>query len=190
MPATLALAGLLCIAGWHDVQSRRIPNVLVLVGMTVGLLFQAMASGGGGFFHPTAPGALGLVSGVSGLLLGLGLFMPFYLLRVLGAGDVKLLAMVGAWVGAGSIAWVALWTMAAGGVLSIVAMLASGQTSGVIANLRRILSGIHVVKLDVLRSGRGPQATPTSPGLGTTGRIPYALAIAAGTAVEAGRHWL
>ena len=76
---------------------------------------------------------------IVGLLVGLGVFMPFYLLRVLGAGDVKLLAMVGAWLGATNVAWVALWTMAAGGVL-LVAMLIGGQTSGVIANLRQMRS--------------------------------------------------
>ena len=38
LPAALTLGALLGIASWHDLKSRRIPNTLVLVGMTVGII--------------------------------------------------------------------------------------------------------------------------------------------------------
>ncbi len=181
--AAAILFTLLGVAGWHDLRSRRIPNVVVMVGIAVGLCIQSIAPLGGGFFHPVSPGSLGLISGVLGAATGLALFMPFYLLRTLGAGDVKLLAMVGAWLGASSVAWVALWTLASGGLLAVIMMLGGGHSRRVLTNLRTMLttSMIHV------QSANGASTASSSI---TTGRLPYALAIAAGTLIEVGRHWV
>ena len=167
----LAFAALLLTAVGCDLRTRRIPNALVGLGIALGLLFQTLAPIGEGLF--AAPGtALGLVSAIVGALVGLALFLPFYAMRVMGAGDVKLLAMVGVWLGAHGVAWAALWTLAAGGAMALAVALATGV-------LRQVLYNVRVMCAASLRRMRG------DPGLvRTTGRLPYALAIVCGTAAE------
>lgn len=84
-PRTGVLLVLLALAAWIDCREMRIPNWLTAGGMAAGLAINA--------FGAQAVGALG------GLASGLLLLMPLHALRVLGAGDVKLLAMTGAFLG-------------------------------------------------------------------------------------------
>jgi prepilin peptidase CpaA len=177
-----AIVVLLSIACWCDVQSRRIPNTLVVVGLALGLFIQVAAPAGSGLFHPTQAGSLGLTAALLGTATGLGLLMPLYMLRAMGAGDVKLMAMVGAWLGASSVAWAALFAMLAGGVLSIAVMLATRSSRQVLNNLHAMLAPAIVNPSLSSLTAHGARKT--------TGRLPYAFAIAAGTAVEILRHWL
>lgn len=176
------IAMLLSIACWRDTQSRRIPNTLVVVGIALGLFFQVAAPAGSGLFHPTTAGSLGLWRALLGCGAGLALLMPLYALRAMGAGDVKLMAMVGIWLGATGVAWAALFTLLAGGVLSIVVMLATGSSRQVFSNLQAMVAPA-IVKPSV-----GTLAATNE--RKTTGRMPYAFAIAAGSAAEIIRHWL
>lgn len=164
VPSLLVLGALVLTAVVCDLRSRRIPNALVASGIALGLLFSAAAHAGDG-----------LASSVGGALLGglagLALLMPLYVLRVLGAGDVKLLAMVGVWLGAPAVARAALWTLLCGGMLALIWAAASGV-------LPRVLANLH----GAARLGLQGAAT-----MATTGRLPYALAIAGGTAVEVWR---
>ncbi len=175
----LALVVLVLTAVVCDLRSRRIPNALVASGIALGLFIQTVAPEGGGLFsHPA--GALGFVPALLGGLLGLGLFLPLYALRALGAGDVKLVAMVGVWIGAPAVAYAALWTMLAGGVLSLAWALGTGVFRRVLANLRDMFLASWVR----VQAGAGVAvAAPTS----ATGRLPYAVAIGCGTAVEVAR---
>jgi prepilin peptidase CpaA len=176
------LTTLIGLAVAHDIRSRRIPNSLVLSGMLLGLFFQVVAPMGSGLLMPDG-GALGPLAGLFGLLTGLAVFMPMYALRTLGAGDVKLLAMVGAWLGVQGVLYAALWTLLAGGVLALGAALATGALRQVLCNLR------FMVTSTVINARTGGGAAVQAPAR-TTGRLPYALAIACGTAIEVGRHWL
>jgi prepilin peptidase CpaA len=173
---------LLGIACWRDVLSRRIPNTLVVVGLALGLFFQAAAPAGSGLFHPTHVGSLGLISALLGAAAGLGLLLPLYMLRAMGAGDVKLMAMVGAWLGASGVVWATLFTLIAGGVLSIAVMLATRSSRQVFSNLHAMLAPAIVNPSLSSVTAAGARKT--------TGRLPYAFAIAAGTALEILRHWL
>jgi prepilin peptidase CpaA len=177
-----AIVLLLSIACWRDVQSRRIPNTLVVAGLALGLLFQVAAPSGSGLFHPTQAGSLGLASALLGAAVGLGVLMPLYMLRAMGAGDVKLMAMVGAWLGASGVAWAALFTLLAGGVLSVAVMLATRSSRQVFTNLHTMVApAIMNSSLRSLNCTGAPK---------TTGRLPYAFAITVGTAAEILRHWL
>jgi prepilin peptidase CpaA len=178
---------LLCIACWRDVQSRRIPNTLVVVGLALGLFIQAAAPSGSGLFHPTQAGSLGLTAALLGAVVGLALLMPFYVFRAMGAGDVKLMAMMGAWLGATSVAWAALFTLLAGGVLSIIVMLATRSSRQVFSNLHAMLAPAIVNPSPSALTASGDR---TNNSRETTGRMPYAIAIAAGAAAEITRHWL
>ena len=135
----LALVTLVLTAVVCDLRTRRIPNVLVVIGIALGLSLQTVAPMGGGLFASSG-GASGLGSALLGGIVGLALFLPLYALRMLGAGDVKLLAMVGVWLGAPSVAWTALWTLLAGGVLALAVALGTGVLRQVLANLRVMLT--------------------------------------------------
>jgi prepilin peptidase CpaA len=164
----LSLCVLLAAAVWHDVRARRIPNALVFPGMLAALALHAAL--------PAAQGGLGIVSACGGLVLGLAILLPMYALRMMGAGDVKLLAMVGAFVGAGQIAAVALATLIAGGVLALAVAAAQGSLRRLLGNTRQMM--IHT-GLSALAGFMAPPVVPAAP---ASGRLPYAVAIAAGTA--------
>src|SRR4051812_45965159 len=96
--AAQALLGILILAAaGYDIRYRRIPNWLVLAGIVIGFAWNLYSSGWSGLGHAAA-----------GLGLGFALYFPLYLLRARGAGDVKLLAAVGAIVGPGNCFWVFL----------------------------------------------------------------------------------
>jgi prepilin peptidase CpaA len=91
------------------------------------------------------------------------------------------MAMVGAWLGASSVAWATLFTLLAGGVLSIVVMLATRSSRRVFSNLQAMLAP-NIAQPSVSIAAASVRKT--------TGRVPYAFAIASGTAIEILRHWL
>jgi len=154
------LVGILSVAVVFDLRWRRIPNALILGGLLLGL---ACGNAFGGL-----DGALD--SGL-GALLGLALFFPFFLLRWLGAGDVKLLAVVGAFVGFEGVPAVALFTVLTGVALALAAnaMVRLGWLSGTMAE-SRAANGADARSL--LALGRLFRSASY--------RLPYALAIAAG----------
>ena len=98
------LCAILAVAVYGDVRSHRISNTLSLLGLITGLALQLLGSG----LH-------GLTSGLLGAGVGLACFAPFYLLRAMGAGDVKLLAAVGAFLGPQGALYAALFSLLAGG---------------------------------------------------------------------------
>src|SRR5947207_746215 len=119
--AALFLGGLACV---FDVRSRRIPNLLTFGGAALAVAYSVVSHGFGG-----------LLASVEGWAVGLALFLPMFLLRGMGAGDVKLLACLGAWVGPLQAFWMAIYAMMAGGVLAIVVALATGYASQAVSNV-------------------------------------------------------
>jgi prepilin peptidase CpaA len=168
------LVALLLAATVSDVRRRRIPNALVLYGMLLGLAFQTFTATGSGLLED---GGLGPWTALMGGLTGLALFLPLYALRMMAAGDVKLLAMVGVWLGTASVLYAALWSLLAGGVLAVAAMAGGASTRRVCRNLLALCS-------NAARHALGPNAQAA---VSVTGRMPYGLAIAAGTSVEMAR---
>ncbi|WP_309638560.1 A24 family peptidase [Methylibium sp.] len=177
----LAFIALVMAAVVFDLRTRRIPNSLVLAGMALGLLFQTVAPSGGGLFNGAGDGSLGPAQALLGAATGLALFMPMYALRTLGAADVKLLGMVGMWLGAEPVAWAALWALLAGGALALAVAVGSGV-------MRQVLNNLHdMLWYSLLRIQTGQDMSVAAPSR-TTGRLPYALAIACGTTVEVVRQ--
>jgi len=115
------------VAAWHDWKERRVPNRVCVAGILLGLAL-ALVSGGLG----------GLGQSVLGFLTGTAiLFVPFAL-GWMGAGDVKLLAAIGAILGPKGAAYSILYGAVAGGVISAV-VLAKRRRLGV--TLTAILVG-------------------------------------------------
>lgn len=176
LSSLLCLSALLAAAVLSDLATRRIPNALVLFGIVLGFLFQTLEPQGFGLFARW-PGSLGFLQGLYGLLIGLGVFLPLYLMRAMGAGDVKLLAMVGVWFGAKPMFGIVMLTLLAGGVLAIVVALWNRSLLSTLGNVRFMITD------SVVRVTSGGRASVDAPAR-TTGRLPYAIAIAAGTVAE------
>lgn len=172
LPALL-LALLLAAAVVCDVRSRRIPNRLVGFGMVAGLTLHATATPGEGLFSSPF-GGLGLLLALGGLALGLLLLLPMYALGALGAGDVKLMAMIGAFMGPQEIIGVALASLVAGGLLALLFAVLDGSLGKVLGNVRTM------VLSSLLRGLSGGGARLDAPPV-ATGKLPYAVAIASGT---------
>jgi prepilin peptidase CpaA len=164
------LLSLLLVAVVTDLRSRRIPNALVLTGICLALVAHALT------LRAEVPALAGPLwwAPVAGLAVGLAALMPLYLLRALGAGDLKLLAMVGAFVGTPAVLWAAVYTLLAGGLLSLAMMFGSGVAARTFANLRFLMTDWALR----WHSGRGVAMAPLDT---TAARLPYALAISAGT---------
>jgi prepilin peptidase CpaA len=167
------LAALLVIAVMADLRSRRIPNRIVMVGMGLAMALHTFA------LATATPSLAGREwwAPLAGLAIGLALLMPLHLLQAMGAGDVKLMAMVGTFIGAPATLTAALYTLLAGGLLSLVYMFGRGVASQTLANLRLMLTDW------ALRASTG-QGVRLAPLHTTAARLPYGVAIAVGTAAS------
>lgn len=169
----LSLLGvLLVLAALIDGKQRRVPNVLVLVTLLCGMALHAlgpqawMRSAG---LFTLAPGALGISGALLGALVALAFFLPFYALKVLGAGDVKLLAAVGSFAGPAATVNIALCVLLAGGLLALARML-------VARNARLVLQNTLASLGQMLPGSAGSFDARSQ----TAWRMPYAVAIASG----------
>ena len=104
----LCLATVVLVAAATDLRSQRVPNIVTVPAALVGVGLHGMAAGGAG-----------LVFSGSGLVVGFGLLIAFYAVGGMGAGDVKLMAAVGSFVGAKTILTVFLLTTLIGGVYAL-----------------------------------------------------------------------
>lgn len=102
---------LLLGAMYYDLRERRVPNCLTFPATGLGLLWQLVSRG-----------REGLVDSFLGLGLGLLLLFPLFALSKFGAGDVKLMAAIGALRGFHFLWRVALLGMVSGGVLALGAI--------------------------------------------------------------------
>lgn len=156
----LALLLLLGLATLTDFARHRIPNWLTLSGTLLGLMLQSLEFGGSG-----------LQSGLAGWMLGLILLLPFYLQRAMGAGDVKLMAAVGTFLGGSATP------------LAVGLSLVSGALLAIIWVVARRSSLVEYLSLYGFMSSRPLQAGNPASGSQPfrSERFPYAGAIATGT---------
>ena len=157
------LAAFLVAAVFTDVSARKIPNRLVYLGLVVAVICQEILPSGDGW-----------LASLQGRGLGLGMLLPLYFMRAMGAGDVKLMAMVGAFVGPQWIIGATLATLIAGGVMAVMATLRKHAFWRLIENLKVMFLG-SMIKL---ASGQLP--VPDQP-VASVGKLPYAIAITVGT---------
>jgi len=158
MVPVLVLTLGLAVAVVTDVKTRRIPNWLTgsLAGAGFGLAF------GGGVVTP-AQAALGL-------LTGLLLMMPGHLIGATGAGDVKLMAVIGILVGPSVVLKAFLYTAVAGGVFALAVALRRGMLADTLYGTQRLVTAPLAA----------PQAIKSP---SRANRFAYGPAIAVGTLV-------
>ncbi len=173
------LACLLIAACVADSVARRIPNRISALGLGAALLWHGLApASGAGVFGASAPGGLGLWASAAGALAAFGAFLVLYLLRVVGAGDVKLMGMLGAWFGLHAVPTLILYVLLAGGLLALARIAAGVSPRAVVANLARMLSSLRGAPACGARGGFDPRNESAD-------RMPYAWALALGAAALA-----
>lgn len=168
-PPLLAGAVLLAlIAGWTDLRSRRIPNWLTVSGVVAGITVHAV---------------LGRWSGVKtsllGLLLGLGLLLPFVLLRSLGAGDWKLAGALGSFSGPALLMDLLLLSVFVAGVMALALIIYKGRVRQTLSNIGHILVSMVTFRLP------GARVTLDNP---DALKVPYGVALALTVIVYAAAH--
>lgn len=158
LSAALLSAG---IGSVYDIRSSRIPNALTGSSIVIGLLLHLILGGWSQL-------AFAILSG----LIGGGLFLFFFLMGGMGAGDVKLMAAVGALVGLGSLSRVLIATVVVGGALAILLALSRGKLRQTITNVAAL--AVHYqenglrrhdeLSLENVRTLRMPYAVPIAGG--------------------------
>jgi prepilin peptidase CpaA len=161
--AALILCGLLVVAVVTDLKSRRIPNLLLLPALSLALIL-----------HTFNAGMTGLLTASGGFAVGLAMLLPLYALGGMAAGDVKLLGVVGSFLGPWGAVIAGMATMMAGAVLGIAVILWQRTWPALESRSAQFFRLHH-------------STTPPTPDVETvrtgsqTNNIPYAPAIAAGT---------
>lgn len=165
------LVVLLMVAAFIDVRTYRIPNWLTYGGAAIGLAFGAAIQ-----WRLLGPAWAidGFLWSLGGLAAGLALMLPMYALRVMGAGDVKLMAMAGAFLGLGQIVPAVLCVFVAGGVLAVGYALWRRALGRMTANVVDIVQSMAFAAMSGVRTGAG------APRL-SVGKLPYGVSISAGT---------
>ena len=153
----------------HDVRSRRIPNYLTFGSSACALCYGAAIGGW-----------MGLGAAAAGWVLGVALFVPFLLLRGMGAGDVKLLAALGAWVGPASLLSLTFYTAISGGVMALALVIWRRRLVTTFRNLWLLLCHFRV-------AGLKPMSELSLDNKNTL-RLPYGLPIAAGAILTLWLH--
>ena len=169
-PAYGSVAGtvfglLLATACVWDVRTRRIPNGLVAVLAVAGLGYSAEAA-------PVLPG---VGAALAGLTVGFVLWVPFYALRMLGAGDVKFFAAASAWLGAGLALRAALLSAFIGGALALAWLVRFGgwrRTASQVA-LQAAHPGMRVPAVAPERAKKLPYGVALARGLPAAAGVPH-----------------
>jgi prepilin peptidase CpaA len=158
---------LLCatLSAVYDVRSRRIPNFITLPAIVFGLLLHAVFGG----WRQLATAAAG------GLICGL-IFLVFYLAGGMGAGDVKLITATGCIAGLSLIGHLLILTALAGGVMAVSLALYRRQLMETWHNMYAL--AVHHRNMGLTPH---PQFNISNE---RTLRMPYALAIAAGSGLS------
>ena len=156
----LLLAG--CVT---DIRLRRIPNLLVLL----------IAAGGLGYSLAAHSLGAAVGSSLAGLVLGFTVWIVFYLVGAIGAGDVKFFAAAGTWLGPSATLRAALVTALVGGVLAVVFLLRERRFG---STMERMALAASSRSMSVLESPSGEK-------INVHARLPYGVAMAVGALVVA-----
>jgi prepilin peptidase CpaA len=144
-----------------DIRTRRVPNWLTALIASVGVLFAA-----------SGIGRVSIGAALGGVAVGLLLTLPGHVFGGLGAGDVKLVAAVGALMGPWPIARTFLYTAIAGGALAVAISLWRRQLTATLGRTASLVMSPATVAPMIEHSV-------------TNNRFPYAPAVAVGALIVA-----
>ena len=128
------VSSLLVVAAVIDGIWLKVPNWLTFPMIATGWVYSLMAGGW-----------TGLSWSIAGSLAGLALLLVVYSIGGMGAGDVKLLAAIGAWVQLEHTFWIFACTAIVGGLMALAMMLLSGKWSRHLSNMKTISEEIVIL---------------------------------------------
>lgn len=150
---------LLFICVITDIRKRKIYNVVLFPFLLVSLVI-----------HVTTTGLTGLAAALLGTAVGFGILLIPYLLGGMGAGDVKLLAVIGALKGMSFVLLAALNMALAGGIMALFIILFRKGLKKRLFHVASFIHGMrHGIMLPILADRESLKTT-----------YPYGIAIAAG----------
>ena len=123
-------------AGILDWRYRRIPNWLTVSGLAAGVAVNMIL-----YRWP------GLKAALLGTLLGLGLLLPFVLVRSLGAGDWKLAGALGACLGPRQLLSVLMGTILVAGVMALGVVIWKGRLKQTLMNIGHLLAALFSLRM-------------------------------------------
>jgi len=145
-------------AGVLDWRYRRIPNWLTVSGLVAGIGVNTALFG-----------LAGMKAALLGAGLGLGLLLPFVLLRSLGAGDWKLAGALGACLGPRQLVTVLMGTVLVAGVMALAVVIWKRRLLQTLHNIVRMLAAFFSLRMP------GPEVSLDSP---QSTKIPFGVAMA------------
>jgi prepilin peptidase CpaA len=163
LAAGLLFSVLLVVACVTDTRWRRIPNWLVLILFVSGFAFSVAE-------NPSIPG---IGRALGGVAVGFGIWIGFYAVGGLGAGDVKLFAAASAWLGPSGAWRASLVAAAVGGILALGALIIQ----------KRLKEGVERVALSVSTASLAPLGTADDSDRHR--HLPYGVALAVGALLTA-----
>ena len=119
-------------ASWVDYAQRRVPNWLNACILAAGLAVQMRFHGWGG-----------IGAGLLGAAVGFGVLIIPWLMHGMGAGDVKLMMAIGAWLGPALTLWSFAVGALLGGVVAVVMITVTGRTFYALANMQTIVTKLR-----------------------------------------------
>jgi prepilin peptidase CpaA len=172
MELQVVLVLLVAIAAVYDLRFRRIPNWLVLTGLALGVGLNSFLSQW-----------TGARASLLGICLAFGIYFPLYLLRGMGAGDVKLMAAVGAIAGPAN--WFAIFIISAllGGMVAIILLLVRGRLLNSLWNIVFLLQRVSSLKAPYARE----ELDISSP---KSLKLPHGVVIAGGSMLFLAAAWM
>lgn len=159
----IVLAVILLIAVITDISKQKIYNWLTFPGILAGIIICSL------------PHNLGWKASLLGLAVSC-IWGILFLIRATGAGDLKLMMVVGAFTGPAFMAWTLLYTAVAGGVLGIIWAFKRGVLSHTIQNTQ--------IGAEILKETKSAEAMKGVQEQSKAGKMPYAPAIAIGVLIE------
>jgi prepilin peptidase CpaA len=158
------LSAILIVAAIIDGWILKVPNwltfPLVLAGWTVAAYCGGLS---------------GLAWSMAGTLVGLGLLLPAYAIGGMGAGDVKLMAGVGAWIGATATLYAFCVSTVIGGLIAVAMVLYRGRWQHHFQQFFKIVDEIVVIRNADALSALAAQRKSSMM------LLPYGIPIALGT---------
>ena len=165
-PRTGVLIVLLIMAATYDYTTYRIPNWLTASGTLFGVIYNTAV--------PFSPHT-GLLWSIEGLLLGLFMLLPLYALRIMGAGDVKLMAMTGAFLGFPAIFYAVIAAFVTGGIAALGFALFHRTLKHMLSNVKNM---VYIMVLSTIGGIRPDIHTAMGK---SVGKLPYGVSISIGT---------
>jgi prepilin peptidase CpaA len=168
----VALLVVAALGGYWDLRTRRIPNWLTLAGLITGFVLNGVSNGW-----------KGLENAGLGMLTGFGIYLLLYLLRAMGAGDVKFMAAIGSIVGWRWWFQIFFAAVIVGAIAGVLLALSKGRLRRTLGNVGYIVYEIaHLRPPHVRREDLDVKSEKAL-------RMPHGAAIAAGVFIVIGWTW-